>query len=308
MSKTVDNDWRVGCLWWLCRLLAVMPYWFQYYVVLEWIYVVLRFVLRYRRRLILRQLAESFPEKSEEERRRICNDYYHTLSEMIVNIVTLAGMSAEEQARRLSVASSEEVAAEIGDRNSVMLASHHGCWEYASFVARLFTNFHIVVAYHPLTNKLMDKLLICMRTHDRITPVASKAFMRFYVENRNGIDGKNLMLGLIADQNSPPRKDHHWFSFLNHPTLFFEGGEALALKYHLPVYYVELDRVRRGYYHCSFTKIYDGEAEVAPHEITERYVRLLEQSISRRPELWMWSHRRWKIVPDPETGRPRWVG
>ncbi len=308
MSRGVDRDWRVGLLWWLCRLLAVMPDWFKYYVVLEWIYFILRYVLRYRRRLILRQLSESFPEKSEKECRRICNDYYRTLAEMVVNIVTLAGMSAEERSRRLTIEGGDVVASEIENRNSVMLTSHYGCWEYASFVVELFTDVHLVAAYHPLTNKLIDRLLLRMRTHERVTPVASNAFMRFYIENRDGIDGKNLMLGLIADQNSPPRKDIHWYNFLNHPTLFFEGGEALALKYHLPVYYVEVEHVRRGYYNCSFTKIYDGEAEVAPNEITERYVRLLEQSISRRPELWMWSHRRWKIVPDPETGRPRWVG
>ena len=101
-------------------------------------------------------------------------------------------------------------------------------------------------------------------------------------------------MGLIADQNPPRRPDSHWFRFLNQDTIFFDGGEKLALRCNLPVYFVRMERLQRGRYQMSFDPIYDGVEEVAEYEITERYVRRLEAMICEHPELWMWSHRRWK--------------
>ena len=94
--------------------------------------------------------------------------------------------------------------------------------------------------------------------------------------------------------NPPRRPDSRWFRFLNQDTIFFDGGEKLALRCQLPVYFVKMERLRRGRYEMSFELIYDGKEEVAEYEITQRYVRMLEAEIRRRPELWMWSHRRWK--------------
>ena len=86
----------------------------------------------------------------------------------------------------------------------------------------------------------------------------------------------------------------HWFRFLNQDTIFFDGGEKLALRCNLPGYFVRMERLQRGRYQMSFEPIYDGVEEVAQYEITERYVRRLEAMIREHPELWMWSHRRWK--------------
>ena len=145
----------------------------------------------------------------------------------------------------------------------------------------------------------MEALYQRLLNGDYATTVSMKESLRFYLRNReHGIRGKNLVMGLIADQNPPRRPDSHWFRFLNQDTIFFDGGEKLALRCHLPVYFVKMERLSRGRYEMSFEPIYDGEEEVAEHEITERYVRLLESEIRRRPELWIWSHRRWKHKRD----------
>lgn len=94
---------RTEGMWLFSRSVAVLPYWFQYYVLEEIIRVVLRYVIRYRRRLIIRQLSDSFPEKSGREIVKICNDYYGTLAEMVVNTLTLAGMGDAERARPRNV-------------------------------------------------------------------------------------------------------------------------------------------------------------------------------------------------------------
>lgn len=155
-----------------------------------------------------------------------------------------------------------------------------------------------------LRSRVFDELYKRLRSHANICPVPMAESLRFYLRNREkGIDGKNIVMGLIADQNPPRRPDSHWFRFLNRDTIFFDGGEKLALRCGLPVYCCWLRRVKPGYYEMDFDRIYDGEEEVAPHEITERYVRRLEQKIREYPDLWMWSHKRWKHKSPADLAR-----
>ena len=110
-------------------------------------------------------------------------------------------------------------------------------------------------------------------------------------------------MGLVADQSPTLRPDSHWFTFLNQKTIFHDGGEAMALKFNLPIYFEYTRRIAPGRYAIRFDEIYDGKEVVAPHEITGRYVRKLENMIMECPELWMWSHKRWKHTPERQAER-----
>ena len=295
-------------LWLLCRSVAVMPYWMQYGCVEKVVYFLLRYVARYRRKLIIHQLAGSFPEKSDVEIKAICNDYYHTLAETIVGTMTLAGMSYEQREEVLDVEVPEHIMKVVGERHFVYLSSHHNFWEFAQFSGLKFKNHLTLCAYHPLTSKSWDELYYHLRYSKDALPVPSSQLIRYFLKHREeGVDGRKLLLGLIADQNASPKGDVHWYNFLNRPTIFFEGGEQLALKFNLPVLYLSMSRVKAGRYKGEVVLLYDGDESVEKHEITERYVRRLEQDILREPSRWMWSHRRWKYMPDPETGEVKYI-
>lgn len=156
---------RTEGMWLFSRSVAVLPYWFQYYVLEEIIRVVLRYVIRYRRRLIIRQLSDSFPEKSGREIVKICNDYYGTLAEMVVNTLTLAGMGDAERARRVTFRGAADMRETVAGRNVVVLTSHHGFWEYDSFASLWMTDHHLVVAYHSIKNEAMDDFYMRLRRH-----------------------------------------------------------------------------------------------------------------------------------------------
>lgn len=280
-------------LWALCCGFALLPYWFRYYVVENIVFFILFCCLRYRMKVVTENLRNSFPEKSEAERRRIRRRFYRTLAEIFVDTVSLAGV--KKSRRMIRFANAEGHSRATAGRDWIALMAHFGCWEYGSFWGTYEPSQVVVAVYHPLRSTVMEELYQRLRRRHNTMTVAMGESLRFYLRNRNGgIEGKNLVMGLIADQNPPRRPDSHWFRFLNQDTLFFDGGEKLALKCRLPVYFARMDRVRRGFYEMSFECIYDGEEEVAEHEITERYVRRLESMIRERPELWMWSHRRWK--------------
>ena len=288
---------RIGleALWLGARVFAAMPYWFKYYVVENLIFVLLRYCLRYRMKVVKTNLRNSVPEKDERELAVIRRRFYRTLAEIFVDTINLAGLTPEKGRSLLTVKGLEEQKERVGGRDWIAMTAHFGCWEYCSFWG-LYDPTQIVVAvYHPLRSRIVEAFYQRLRNGDYATTVAMKESLRFYLRNRaGGIGGRNLVMGLIADQNPPRRPDSRWFRFLNQDTIFFDGGEKLALRCQLPVYFVKMERLRRGRYEMSFELIYDGKEEVAEYEITQRYVRMLEAEIRRRPELWMWSHRRWK--------------
>lgn len=309
-SNEANNREGLGMrlMWGLCRAVAALPYKVQYYGLQEAVCFVLKYIVRYRRRLIMHQLSESFPERSRAEIRSLCSKYYDTLAEWVVNTITLAGMDDAERARRITFhAPLADYQASQG-RNIVALTSHYGFWEYYSFFPMWMPDHCLVGAYHEIKSRFWNDFYLKLRSHGRIVCVSSQQFMRFFLNHRDGVDGRNLILGLVADQNSTPRADSRWYRFLHRDTLFFDGGEQLALRFGMPVYYFEMERLRRGYYKCNYHMIYDGSEQVAPHEITERYVRCLEATIQRCPELWMWSHNRWKFrreeQPSGVAGKP----
>lgn len=295
--RDIYQNTLVTLLWCLCYLFALLPRCVRYGVFTPFLAFVLQRLFHYRYAVIIRQLHDSFPEKGEEEINELCRRYYSHLAEMIIGTLSLAGMSDKRRANTTEFNLPENFHEQIEGRNMVIMTSHYGFWEIALNIYLATPNHHLVVAYRPLTNPVMDKLLHRLRNNPSTDVVPSKQLMRHYIANRNGINGKNLVVGLISDQNCPPTKGCCWHSFLNHDSLFFDGGEQLAMKFGLPVFYMELERIEAGRYRHIYTQIYDGKEEVAPHEITERYVRCLEQTIERKPEYWMWSHRRWKSRP-----------
>lgn len=298
-DRSIDKDltgWQRICLetlWGFCRLFAWTPYWFRYYVV-QPVLVFLLMVIRYRRKVVLANLKNSFPEKSSIELLRIMHLFYRTLSEVAVDTMSMAGITPRRGSDLVHWRDGEEHRRRIAGRDWIAMASHYGCWEYFPLWCWVDPDQTFMGVYHPLHNPVFERFYHRLRAvSPSMVPIPMRECVRYYMRHCDEKRSK-ITIGLIADQNPPLRPDSHWFRFLNQDTVFFDGAEKLALRFHLPVYFVHVDRLKRGRYEIWFEELYDGESPVAPNEITERYVRRLEEMIQARPELWMWSHRRWK--------------
>ena len=298
-SKTREayENCVVALLWGMCWLLSILPRFIRYGVLAPFVSFLMGTVAGYRKAVVLKQLHDSFPNKSEKEINDICRRFYRHLAELVIGTLSLAGMNERRRRRATEFNLTDNFREVIEGKNVVVLTSHYGFWEIALNLYLEISTHHLVVAYRPLKSPIMDKLYKRLRNNREVDVVPSNLFMRHYVANRHGINGKNIIVGLISDQNCPPTKGCCWHNFLNHDSLFFDGGEQLARKFGLPVFYLELERIGAGRYRHNYTQIYDGTEEVRPHEITERYVRCLERTIEAKPEHWVWSHKRWKNSP-----------
>jgi KDO2-lipid IV(A) lauroyltransferase len=279
----------------LCRFVAILPRWVRYYVIEDLIYFILRFVLHYRRDVIMTNLRNAFPERDEEELRSIMHKCYRNLAEQMINTISLAGITPEQLKQRATFPDAKKYIDGCKGDDTILMAGHIGCWEYF-MAAGIYNPTHkLVSVFHPLNNNALDDLFRRLRKIPNTEAIPRDESLRYFLKNRGGKGAERfLTMGLIADQNPYRHKDSHWFRFLNQDTIFAEGGEQLALKLHLPVWYIGLKYRRRGEYDIFVELLYDGKEEVAEFEITERYIRVLEREICAAPHLWLWSHRRWK--------------
>lgn len=287
----------VAVLWALCRGFALLPHFVRHYIFGYPIYLLLCYIIRYRRKVMMTNLHNSFPEKSEKELCRICRGAYRNLTEQIVNMLSQSGVSDEELQQRMVFPSPEAAQAAVVGQSAVFMTAHYGPWESGSVVSLAFKEHTFVAVYHELESVVFDELFKRIRQHTNVELVSMKRLMRYFIDNRNA---RPMILGLISDQNPTIRPNFHWHKFLHQWTAFYNGAEVLALKYGLPVYYFSPRRVRTGYYEGHFTCLYDGKEQVEDNVIIERYARILEEDIIQHPEMWMWTHRRWKHTPPAE--------
>jgi KDO2-lipid IV(A) lauroyltransferase len=158
------------------------------------------------------------------------------------------------------------------------------------------TPYHLATLYQPLENKLFDKFIYDLRIKYGAELIPSKLTIRAITQHRQ--ENQLTALCFMSDQ-SPPRNDiHYWTTFLNQETPVYLGIEKMAKRYNTAVLYYELRRVKRGYYEVDVTLIAENAAETAEMEITNKHVQLLEETIRRNPQYWLWSHRRWKHKKD----------
>ncbi len=201
-------------------------------------------------------------------------------------------MSPGEISKRFNAGELSAIEASYREgRDIVTLCSHYNNWEWFSAL-QMASTYKIVTIYKPLNNKFFDKFILSLRTKYGVTATPMQNILRELVKSRQ--ENVRTMSGFIADQ-SPQRGDKsYWTTFLNQETGFFRGAEKIAVKYDLPVVFVNIVKVRRGYYKLVFKVITEHPKEEAPDFITSRYAELLEEVIRSKPEYWLWSHRRWK--------------
>ena len=279
----------------LMRILSRLPLGVLY-VLSDLMYPVVYHVVRYRRGVVSRQLAECFPEKSSCERKRIERRFYRQMCDYIVETIREISMTPEEMRRRVTFEGIGEMQDDMIRRGKQFVFAylgHYGNWEWlASFSLWMKDGVHASQIYHPLKNKASDKFFLEMRSRFGGSNFPMKSTLRHIVEMRR--QGTHAVVGFIADQGPKWEAMHHWTHFLNHDTSFFIGTEEIGKQVDAMLLYVHVTRPRRGYYRCSL-KIISWEPRTMPdYEITDRYAQLLEEQIRETPELWLWTHKRWK--------------
>lgn len=282
-------------LLWSCRIVGILPTWFLYHCILDVVYFLMYKVIRYRVGVVRDNLQRAFPEKSDEQRRDIERRFYYHLAEVVVDMIDVVSITRKQIAKRLVIENIEEHERSVDGHNWIAALAHYGSWEYFAAYP-MHTEAKCASAYHPLHNKAIDRLMLYSRSRFGMNLVPMYDLLRFVVANKEKPEG-NFALGMITDQAPPLNAAYTWMEFMGLLTGVYTGMEKMATRYGLQVYFFQMAKPSRTRYRGTFEMIYDGHEKVEPGEITRRYIRRLEEQIRQRPELWMWSHKRWKHAP-----------
>jgi len=272
-------------------LLSLLPFPILY-LVSDGLYIILYYVIGYRKEIVLQNLRNSFPNKSDAEINKIRKQFYHYLCDLTLETFKTLTISKSAMIKHCSVhPDSLKLFNKLAEENKsfILVMGHFGNWEWAGNTFSLLCKHQLYVIYHPLSNKYFDGLIYRMRTRFGTKLIAMKDTYREMVSKRNELSAT----AFIADQTPSP-EGAFWTTFLNQDTPVFKGTEKIAQRLNYPVVYARVNRLKRGYYEISAEVLFENPAKTEPDLISKSHSKALENDILTRPEIWLWSHRRWK--------------
>jgi len=283
---------RIGLLF--LYLISLLPFWFLY-LIGDMIFLLLYYVIRYRRKVVWTNLRNSFPEKSDTELKVIERKYFRYLGELIVEIVKMFSMSADQVKKHIVPVNKEVLDGYFNEGKSIIGAvAHYGNWEWGCLRLGLTTERRGIVVYKELSNPVFDNAFKKARSRFGAMLVEMRQTLRAMITYKN-----EPSISMLVSDQTPVRHEIHYFTeFLHQQTSVFLGVEKLAKMMNTAVVYCDIRRVKRGYYKCTFVPLFDEAKNTAEHEITLAHVHYLEKVIREEPQYWLWSHKRWKFKPE----------
>jgi KDO2-lipid IV(A) lauroyltransferase len=249
-------------------------------------------VVRHRREVIREQIESVFPALTAAERDAIHKAFVRNFCDVMVEVLKSVTMSDAEMRERVRIRHLELPLARLdAGQSTLFVTSHLGNWEWLLHGVSLQLNYPVDAAYKPLHDAWAERVMLMVRSRFGARLVPAKELLADFLRRR----GIVRTLAINADQSPMSTERRYWTQFLGRETAFYTGAEQIARATRLPIFYLSMHRVRRGYYEVDVQPIWDGRETAVSGELTERYARLCEADVRASPADWLWSYRRWRL-------------
>lgn len=274
----------------LLRLVALLPF-SLLYIISDLLYVVVYYVVGYRKDVVLNNLRTSFPDESPEKINQLAKGFYKNLLDILVETIKLPTIAPHELQRRLHYTNPELLKSYLSAGQTVICTGSHQCnWEWVPSAA-VVIGIPVDSVYKTLTNPKMELFMQQVRGSHGAVPTPMKQLPRQLAIRKD----VPRVIALVADQVPDVPEQAYWTDFLHQDTPFYPGTERLARSRNFPVFFLELVRVKRGHYEGTFSPIaVPPYTDLPEGAILETYRNKLETAIRNNPSDWLWSHKRWK--------------
>lgn len=261
------------------------------YVLSDGLYVLLFRIVGYRKAVVVKNINNSFPERSEAERLQIAGAFYEHLCDLIVESIKVFTISEKQIHQRMKIVNPEYIDRFFTKNQSVILAGgHYNNWELFAVAIDAAIKHQAVAIYKPLSNLYFDEKMRSSRGKYGLKMISTKATKQEF-EKTDSL--RVIIFGI--DQFPGSHRNCYWANFLNQDTAMIFGTEKYAKEYNYPVLSGRINKVKRGHYEFEFTDAIETPQATGYGEITERINHLLENDIILKPQYWLWSHKRWKL-------------
>lgn len=283
-----------GFLW----LISVLPFRVLYFLS-DGIYGLVFYILKYRRDVVMNNLFIAFPEKTKSDRIAIAKKFYKNFIDMSMETIKMISVSDKQLEKRFT-ANWDLINAIHKTGKSVQVhVGHNFNWEWGNTVMTKKTVYKLLAVYMPFTNKVMERLFYKLRTRKGAIFLRATHMKADFIPYR----GTQYLLGLVADQNPGHPGSAWWFHFFGRPTPFLKGPAKAAILNNTAVVFAFIHKPRRGYYEAVFSLATEDPQSMTEEKLTQKFAVYLEDVIKQYPDMWLWSHRRWKHVWKPEYGK-----
>lgn len=293
-EDSIKKGFGYSLLYVVTYLFALFPF-SVLYVFSDMLYFIVYYLVRYRRKIVRKNLINSFPEKSEKKIIEIEKEFYHHLCDCYFEAIKLLNISEDEMKRRMKFENPEIIERLASPGNSCILGlGHYANWEWvSSIILHLDSRFKLGFLYKELHSKAFDQLFLKMRSGFGAVPIEKLSAFRRMVQFKH--EEQSMLVGFLSDQRPPKRVNQYWTKFLNQDTNVQNGMERIAKHLGCSIVYLDIKKVKRGYYAAKIFVITPDASDEPDNLIMERYIRRLEESVIRDPALYLWSHNRWKF-------------
>lgn len=271
-------------------LFSILPF-RAVYALSDFLFFIFKNVFKYRRKVIESNLRNSFPEKSEVEIQRLIDGAYRNLCDVTVEGIKGLSMSEKIFRERYKIINPEITTADFeAQRSIILVGGHYGNWEWGVVSWSIWFRHKMIGIYKPLSNKKVEKYLNKKRSFLGMNLAATYETRRILEENKEN----TCVYVLMGDQSPSNMKTTHWLTFLGQDTAWLHGVGTIANANNFSIYYLDTQRVRRGFYESKLSLLISNPSDFSPEEISKIYAEKLEKIIETKPEDWLWSHKRWK--------------
>lgn len=271
-------------------LISLLPFWILHRIS-DLLFILIYYIVGYRKTLVLENIKRSFPEKSEQEVRKIRKDFFRHFSDLMVESVKSSTMGQKEFQKRYFITNQHllDEYYKMG-KSIIVLSPHTGNWEWIFSLVPAIP-YDVYAVYQRLTNPDMDQYIRKTRQRFGAMMIPTNKTFRIIMGAVN--KGDQFLTWFAADQSARPNKAI-WVQFLNQETSFHKGYEDLARKTNQTVLFLDIKKVKRSYYELEFHEITDDPQSLPEGAIVAEFARLTEKRIRENPPYWLWSHKRWK--------------
>jgi len=261
------------------------------YVISDILAFLMYYVVGYRKKVVMENLRNSFPGKSERERIAIAKKFYHHLCDLALESVKMFTISEEDARKRMVYIDAHIPNKYFAEGRSLICPmAHYASWELVALTVDQAIDHQGCAIYKPLTNEYFDKKMLISREKYGLKMIHMNKVKRQFEKMKTDLTATFFLIDQAPSYHSNP----HWMNFLNQETGVLVGTERYAKDYNYPVVYLNVQKPRRGYYTCRFVDVFGDPRATKEGEITEKVTQLLESYIIEKPEFWLWSHKRWK--------------
>jgi len=272
-------------------IVSMLPFRILYFVS-DLLYILMYYVIGYRKNAVKENLNLVFPNKSEAELRTVLKKFYHHLCDMVVESIKSMNISIDSMKSRYKFNNLDIITGyEKQNKSIILMCAHYGSWEWI-FILQTYTTHRSYAIYKRLQNKYFDRLVKSIRARYNSYLITTKETFSVMEEAKK--NGVLSMSGFASDQSPKIDKARYWADFMGINVPVHTGAEALAKKLDMPVVFFSVKRIKRGYYEATFQTLAEKPKSFNDYEITDRYLKLVEAQINEAPEYYLWTHKRWK--------------